>query len=61
VVTELIQHGMSRENLQHELSAILPGGDKRQALLAHYDRLRTKIGEPGASLRVAREIVINYE
>jgi lipid-A-disaccharide synthase len=57
VVTELIQHGMSRENLQNELSAILPGGEKRQTLLAHYEQLRAKTGERGASLRVATEMV----
>ena len=57
VVTELIQHGMNKENLRNELAAILPGGEKRQTLLAQYERLRAKIGERGASLRVAAEIV----
>jgi lipid-A-disaccharide synthase len=61
VVTELIQHDMNRERLLRELQAILPGGEKRQPLLAQYDRLRALIGEPGASLRVAREMIMNYE
>ncbi|MDR3180641.1 MAG: lipid-A-disaccharide synthase [Prevotellaceae bacterium] len=56
VVTELIQHGMSKENLQHELSAILPEGKKRQTMLAQYGQLRDKIGGSGASLRVAAEM-----
>jgi lipid-A-disaccharide synthase len=57
VVTELIQHGMSAENLQKELQAILPGGEKRPTLLAHYGQLRAKVGGRGASLRVATEMV----
>jgi lipid-A-disaccharide synthase len=57
VVTELIQHGMNEKNLYNELSAILPGGAKRQTLLAHYGQLRAKTGERGASLRVATEMV----
>jgi lipid-A-disaccharide synthase len=57
VVTELIQHGMSRENLRRELSAILPGGDKRPTRLAQYDQLRAITGEPGASRRIAAEMV----
>jgi lipid-A-disaccharide synthase len=53
VVTELIQHDMSRANLQRELQAILPGGGKRAAMLAQYNQLRSKTGESGASFRVA--------
>jgi lipid-A-disaccharide synthase len=57
VVTELIQHDMNKENLQNELSAILPGGEKRPTIMAHYAQLRARIGERGASLRVAAEMV----
>ncbi|MDR3184695.1 MAG: lipid-A-disaccharide synthase [Prevotellaceae bacterium] len=57
VVTELIQHDMNRENLQKELQDILPEGKKRQTMLAQYNRLRTKVGERGASLRAAELIV----
>ena len=57
VVTELIQHGMNKENLQNELTAILPGGEKRQTMLAQYDQLHAKLGERGTSLRVATEMV----
>ncbi|MDR0738175.1 MAG: lipid-A-disaccharide synthase [Prevotellaceae bacterium] len=57
VVAELIQHDMNEKNLQHELSAILPGGAKRPTLLAQYGQLRAKTGERGASQRVAAEMV----
>ena len=57
VVTELIQHDMNEKNLHSELSAILPGGEKRQTMLAHYDQLRARMGERGASQRVAAEMV----
>jgi lipid-A-disaccharide synthase len=57
VVTELIQHGMNEANLRRELEAILPGGEKRPAMLTHYDQLRAKLGTRGASRRIAVEIV----
>ncbi|MDR2450001.1 MAG: lipid-A-disaccharide synthase [Prevotellaceae bacterium] len=56
-VTELIQHDMNEKNLQSELSAILPGGAKRPTLLAQYGQLRARMGERGASQRVAAEMV----
>jgi lipid-A-disaccharide synthase len=56
VVEELIQHDMNPARLADELQAILPGGAKRPAMLAHYDRLRAVVGERGASLRIATEM-----
>jgi lipid-A-disaccharide synthase len=58
VVTELIQHDMNEEQLKKELSAILPGGAKRQTMSAHYERLRARMGERGASHRIA-ELMVN--
>jgi lipid-A-disaccharide synthase len=57
VVVELIQHDMNMENMEKELSAIMPGGPKRERMLDDYAELRAKLGGCGASVRVAEEMV----
>lgn len=57
VVRELIQWDMTIPNAEAELRAILPGGSKREKMLADYDELREAVGGPGASERFARRMV----
>ncbi|MDR0511445.1 MAG: lipid-A-disaccharide synthase [Rikenellaceae bacterium] len=57
VVRELLQEQMSRANADAELRAILPGGARREAMLADFDRLRRLVGGPGASDRFAAKMV----
>ncbi|MDR0296302.1 MAG: lipid-A-disaccharide synthase [Prevotellaceae bacterium] len=57
VLTELLQHDMDLANIRDELSAILPNGPKRQAMLNNYTTLRTMLGEPDAATRIAREMI----
>jgi lipid-A-disaccharide synthase len=59
VVAELIQHDMNENKIYEELSNILPGGKKRENMLSQYATLRTLLGEHGASLRIATEMVRN--
>lgn len=56
-VKELIQYNLNEKNLKEELGAILPGGAKRETMLSDYARLRTLLGQPGASSRIASEMV----
>ncbi|MFP4663845.1 MAG: lipid-A-disaccharide synthase [Bacteroidales bacterium] len=53
VVTELIQHQMTRDSLKNEFQKILPGGEKRKLVLEKYEELKTKLGEHGVSDRIA--------
>jgi len=57
VVTELIQYDLTREKVLSELKEILPSGSKRASMLADYKLLREKLGGPGASVRIAAEMV----
>lgn len=57
VVRELIQWDMTLPNAQQELTAIMPGGGKREAMLADFDELRSVIGGPGASERFGIRMV----
>lgn len=56
VVSELIQGEMNKENIRKELNKILKGSE-RQDMLNSYAALRIKVGEPGASQRVAELVV----
>jgi len=56
-VKELVQYDLTEKNLKEELSAILPGGSKREKLLSDYDLLKKKLGSSGASGRIAMEMV----
>jgi lipid-A-disaccharide synthase len=57
VVRELIQYKLNERNLKNELRSILPGGEKRDQLLAGYSRLKDILGPAGASARIASDIV----
>lgn len=56
VVTELIQHELTTENLVKELQLVL--GENRQQILNDYQSLRGKLGGSGASDNAA-EIITN--
>lgn len=57
VVPELVADQMNPERLRRELQGILPGGAQREAQLAGYQRMLSRLGEPGAPDRAAREMI----
>ena len=56
-VAEVLQSSLDTARAERELRAILPGGEKRERMLADFRKLRTVIGGPGASDRVAARMV----
>ncbi|MEI3528596.1 MAG: lipid-A-disaccharide synthase [Alistipes sp.] len=56
-VAEVLQSNLNTTRAERELRAILPGGEKRERMLADFRELRTVIGGPGASDRVAARMV----
>ena len=56
-VAEVLQPNLDTTRAERELRAILPGGEKRERMLADFRELRTVIGGPGASDRVAARMV----
>ncbi|NSW93735.1 MAG: lipid-A-disaccharide synthase [Bacteroidales bacterium] len=59
VVKELVQYSLNKKNLAKELLSILPGSPGREKMLSDYAMLREKLGKPGASYKVAEDIVKN--
>lgn len=57
VVPELVADQMKPERLRRELQGILPGGAQRDAQLEGYQRMLSRLGEPGAPDRAAREMI----
>lgn len=57
VVTELIQHDLTEENLLKELTLILKDTSRRQQMKADYATLWTLLGDGTASRRAAEEVV----
>lgn len=57
VVPELVADQMNPERLRRELQGILPGGAQREAQLAGYQRMLSRLGEPGAPDCAAREMI----
>ena len=57
VVPELVAETFSIDAIRHELESILPGGDKRQQMLADYEDVHRRLGESDAPDRAA-EIMI---
>jgi lipid-A-disaccharide synthase len=57
VVPELIQDQLTPANLGSVLDSILKPGPGRENILSGYDELRSKLGGPGASQRIARHMV----
>ena len=56
-VAEILQSDLDITRAERELRAILPGGAKRTRMEADFRELRTVIGGPGASERIARRMV----
>ena len=56
-VAEVLQSSLDTTRAERELRAILPGGEKRERMLADFRELRTVIGGPGASDRFAARMV----
>jgi len=56
-VRELIQFDLNEKNLVAELKALLPGGSKREKMLEDYNKVREILGPPGASERIACDMV----
>lgn len=56
-VTELVAVAMSPDHLHTQLKSILPGGLRREKMLADYAEMNKILGGPGASDRAAREMV----
>ncbi|MBQ4279162.1 MAG: lipid-A-disaccharide synthase [Rikenellaceae bacterium] len=57
VVRELLQHHMTMSNAEAELRAILPGGGRRERMLADFEALRARVGGAGASDRFGARMV----
>lgn len=57
VVRELIQEDFTLEIAAEELRAVLPGGIKHGRIIQDFKELNAAMGVPGASERVAREMV----
>ncbi|MGQ9619454.1 MAG: lipid-A-disaccharide synthase [Bacteroidales bacterium] len=57
VVRELVQYLLTEENLINSLREIAPGGKERERMLNDYKELKNILGPPGASDRIAAEMV----
>lgn len=57
VVPELVAETFSIDDIRHELEAILPGGDKRQQMLADYEDVHRRLGESDAPDRAAQLMI----
>ncbi|HJE88955.1 lipid-A-disaccharide synthase, partial [Rikenella microfusus] len=57
VVRELIQEDFNPATAAEELRAVLPGGAEHERMMQDFRALREAMGEPGASERVADEMV----
>ena len=53
VVSELVADGMTVANLRGELARILPGGEKRAAMLQGYEEVAARLGGTGAPAKAA--------
>ncbi|MBP5393474.1 MAG: lipid-A-disaccharide synthase [Bacteroidaceae bacterium] len=57
VVPELVAEQMTPKNVRQHLASILPGGSAREAQLQGYERMAVILGESGAPVRAAKQIV----
>ena len=57
VVTELVAETFSVDNIRRELEVILPGGSRRQQMLADYEEIHRRLGDSEAP-DVAAELMI---
>jgi lipid-A-disaccharide synthase len=58
VVKELLGYAVNEKNILRELKLVLPGGGKREKMIADYNVLSEKLGPAGASARIAAEMVM---
>lgn len=56
VVRELIQSELTVETMSAELGKLIADGPDRTRMIADFDALRTKLGGPGASAKVASAV-----
>jgi lipid-A-disaccharide synthase len=59
VVQELIQGDCNPAQITHELNLLINDGNYRNQMLANYDELDVRMGQPGASAKTA-ELIIGY-
>lgn len=57
VIKELVQYDLTEKKLLPELKNILKGGKGREKVLDSYNDLRIKLGQAGASGRIAADMV----
>jgi len=57
VVRELVAETFSVDNIRRELEAILPGGNRRQQMLADYEEVHQLLGESDAPDQAARIMI----
>jgi len=57
VVPELVAEQMNPGEVRRHLASILPGGSAREAQLQGYARMAARLGEPGAPMRAAKQII----
>jgi len=57
IVEELLADKFSVENIRKELTAILPGGNRREKMLAEYDELDHRLGSDNAPDNAAKKMV----
>ena len=57
VVRELIGFEVNEKNIRSELETIICGGKKRTYILEGYRNIKERLGDAGASKRIASEIV----
>ena len=57
IVPELVADGMTVANVRQHLTGILPGGKCREEMLRGYEEMAEILGEPGAPVHAAREMV----
>jgi len=57
VVKEILGYSLNEKNIVRELALVLPGGAKREKMIADYKTLIEKLGPAGASARIASEMV----
>lgn len=58
VVTELVAADMTAENVRRELLTILPDGDGRERMLEGYAEMKKRLGEPGAPIHAAEQMLL---
>ncbi len=57
VVKELIQDDFTADNISAELAKLLNDTEYRMAMLGNYENVLSKLGGPGASGRIAEQLV----